>query len=295
MLIRIRNPSRTEATLLAVVGLVLFIIVVGLGVADYRRRDLEINVVLLALAAVVGTPVVLLANAAELTLVGRLVDVRLPYRTSLVTSVTASAANILPLPGSVLVRSWVLNRGGASVRQVVGATAMAGVAWLVATFSLTGLAAVVGGFPAGWLLLAAAAAGMVPLRLMVNRTGHGHPLTVAALFGVEVTTVLAELGRYWVVLAALGVDSDLTIVSALVLANVLATATGLFPGGLGVRELIAGLLGSFISLPAGVAITASASDRIATSIVLGVILLGVGLSKGTLHLDSQIRGEVADA
>lgn len=294
MLIRIRNPSRTEATVLAVVGLVLFVIVVGLGVADYRRRDLEVDVGLLVLAALVGTPVILLANAAELTLVGRLVDVHLPYRTSLVTSVTASAANILPLPGSVLVRSWVLNRGGASARQVVGANAMAGVAWLVATFALTGLAAVIGGFPAGWLLVVAAVAGTVPLGLMVNRTGHGRPLTVAALFGVEVSTVLAELGRYWVVLAALGVDSDLTVVSALVLANALATATGLFPGGLGVRELIAGVLGSFISLSAGVAITASASDRIATSVVLGVILLGVGLSKGTLHLDAQIRGEAAD-
>ncbi len=294
-MLRIRNPSRREAAALAVAGLILFVVVVGIGVADYRSRELKIDAGLLAVAAVVGTPTVLALNAAELALVGRLVNVRLAYRKSLVASVTASAANILPLPGSVLVRSWVLNRGGASARQVVGANAMAGVAWLVATFVLTGTAAVVGGFAAGWLLVGVGVAGTVPLALMVRRAGHGHPVILVALFGVEVGTVLAELGRYWVVLVALGVDSDLTVVSALVLANALATATGLFPGGLGVRELIAGILGSFISLSAGIAITASASDRIATSIVLGLILLGLGISKGSMHLDAQIRGEAADA
>lgn len=81
----------------------------------------------------------------------------------------------------------------------------------------------------------------------------------------------SEIGRYLVVLHALGLGARFDRAAPLVLANVLSTVVGVFPAGLGVREVLSGLLSYLSDLEAALAVTTSAADRMATTLVLGVM------------------------
>lgn len=272
-LARARRPGPRARGLILTVATIGFLAIVAWGVNGYRSSGLEVRLPIIILAASVGALLALALNAIELRIMGSAAEAELTTREATIATLFASAANSLPLPGSVLVRGWSLTRKGADLATVVRIQATAGATFVAVALTLTGpvlaTSAPIVGLAFGTLGLAAVA-GLLAWA----------PRYVRRLMVVEAAMVGSELARFSLVLAALGVEVTAARAAGLVVANVLAVAIGVFPAGLGVREALAAVLARATSLAAPIAVTVSVTDRVATSLVLAV-LVGLAWSFGS--------------
>jgi len=111
---------------------VVFVVVGILGwralPVEDRHLDLAAALVVLVLLA----PLTTLLNGLEYVGVARLVGKHPSLQKALHIAVLGTAANLLPVPGAVLVRVEALRRGGTSVRRSPAASACAAFLWAAA-------------------------------------------------------------------------------------------------------------------------------------------------------------------
>lgn len=271
---RLRRPpsARSRRRLLAA-AVVLFVAASVYAIANLPPAPSERNWALLAFLVLVLVPVTISINAQEFRLtarsVGREVDLRSAFR----VSVMSSAANLLPVPGAVVVRSKALFDDGTTLARSLASPAIVGMAW-IATTALP--AAVMLWMVASPLLgIACGAAGIAGLAIswasLVRLDPERPALLMAQIIMVEALSTLVTVIRYLVVIAAFGFDPDIGEALGLAVAGVLATAAGFFPGGLGLREVLGAAIAPLVGLDPAVAVLATGVDRVAGLIVLGVM------------------------
>ena len=227
-----------------------------------------------SLVAVAGALVLpgALANAEEFRVSARVLGQTVTRRAALRVAVIAAAFNVLPVPGSVIVRAGALTRGGSTTKQAAGSTAAVGVAYVAVAVTLVGAVQMPRSpWPATGLLAVGAAmftaAGLIVHRLAPR--GSTSDL-LRALLAVEVVSVGVKAVRLLVALRALGFEPTLVQAASISVATVAASAIGVFPGGLGIRELMAAAIAPTVDLPAAVGLAGTALDR-----VIGVAILSV--------------------
>ena len=252
-------------------GVLLAITAAGVAVATvwaWRSSDLAFGdlewlpiVVLFAVAA----PVSLLLKAAEFRVAAAIADQRPGVGRCLDVAVLSSAANLLPLPGSLLVTVQSLSEDGTTYGTAVNASAVPGLTWL----SITGL---VGGGAIAiegnlWLGLAVAAGGLVVATVAATMFVRTAPVEGRVILGGVI--VLVEAGwlatsalRLGLAVAALGVSIDPLQAVALSVAGAITVAIGFFPGGLGVREALIAALAPIIGLELDTGVLLGTLDRI---------------------------------
>lgn len=230
---------------------------------------------LLAVMVLVGPVCTISCNALEYVQQHRLVGSHVSFAAAARISVLGTAANLLPLPGSVLVRTQAIATAGAGYRKAASTTALVGIAWLGATGIIAGPAAISAG--AAWLvMISVTLAGLALLGLTyvwVRRLAP--PAGAANVFGsivaVEIATTVVGGLRLFAIIVGLGLDVDTAQALALTLSGALAAATGILPAGLGIREAMTAAIASVVDLPAAVGFVAAAADRLAGLLVVGVI------------------------
>ncbi|HUF31904.1 MAG TPA: lysylphosphatidylglycerol synthase domain-containing protein [Acidimicrobiales bacterium] len=212
-------------------------------------------------------------NAAEFAVSALFLGVRPGVADSLRVSILASAANVMPIPGAALVRTQALKRLGLGYRQALSATAVIGLAW-VATGALVAGALLVPSAQAlvGGLALAAGVVGWgVAVILLLRQVGTaGTRRALPRVAAVEMASVAVGIARTWVVLRALGFDAGLAEAAALLGAAIVASAAGIFPGGIGIREVLSAAVGAVVGLPAAAGALMAAVDRIVGYAVLAL-------------------------
>lgn len=256
------DPRRQRLVL--VVAAVVFLVA---AIAAWRALpplDGDVRPWALILVPLVGTPLTIVANALEYAVLGRMLSLTVRRGDALRVSILATAANLLPVPGAVLVRVRALRRLGAGLRETLSATALVGVAWIAVAVVVAGTALVARRPVAGALVLAA---GVGALGLFAALTGRGQPRTVrvrwwAEVAAVELLAVTAGSLRLYLALLGIGFDVDVVDAVALNASAVVASATGIFPGGLGVRELLAAMVSPLVGLHPSVGLLATAVDRV---------------------------------
>ena len=132
----------------------LLVGVVGWRALPAGHRHLDLGAALLVL--LVLAPLTTLLNGLEYVGVARLVGQQPPLRRALHVAVLGTAANLLPVPGAVLVRVDALRRGGSSVGRSTAASVCAAFLWAsalgwivfreaVSLYTLAGAVLIVGG------------------------------------------------------------------------------------------------------------------------------------------------------
>ncbi len=279
------RSGRARAVAYAV-AVVLFVVTAVIGFAslppstDRARPALFVLVLLLA-------PLVSVMNAAEYALTARYAGVRVRPVDAIAVAVLSTAANLAPVPGSVLVRAAALRRRGTGYRTAGGVVVAASVAWLSVTAVLGGLALLVldgGRVVAGAALLTAGIAGISGAHRLAggHRIDGGRRLT-GALLAVEAVTVAVGALRLFLCIRALGYDVDAVQATTLTFASVLASAAGVFPGGLGLREALAAAIGPLVSLPAAVAAAGASIDRLLGLPIVLVASAGFAVARRSDH------------
>jgi uncharacterized membrane protein YbhN (UPF0104 family) len=242
--------------------------VIGLTIFAWRSSDLEPGdlrwwAVLTSL--LIAAPVSLALRALEFDAAARLLGQSPTLDRSFRVAVVASAANLLPLPGSLIVNVRSLSEDGSTYSRALAASAVPGLSWL-------GLVGLVGG--TGIVVNDAAAVGAIVI------CGGGLALVVAArLFlatgpddgarvRLAVRIALVELGwlaisatRLLLALVALGESASISQAVALSVAGALTVAIGFFPAGLGVREILVAAIAPIVGIPFDTGVLVGVLDR----------------------------------
>jgi hypothetical protein len=267
------SPAR-QRWLLAAAGVLFVVAAVAAAVNLPDDVDRDPDWLALAVVGVAGPLLTIVCNGGEFVVQGRLLGRRLHLGEAVRVSVLGTAANLLPLPGSILVRTQAL-AGRDGYRRAAASTMVAAVAWIGATAALgAALTAFVDGAEALTATLAAAAAvlfvttGMLVARL---RPPSERLAVFGALLGVEAATAAVGAARFYLTIRFLGLDATAAQAIALTMSGVLASATGIFPAGIGIREAIAGAISPLVGLSASVGVVAAAVDRVFGLAVLAVV------------------------
>lgn len=263
-LARARPPESIRASLLGI-ALLVFVVVMVLAVLRLPSFQLHGRWVLVAALAAMVTFTV---NVGEFWLAARWLNVRVRAREAVQVSILASAANLAPIPGAILVRARDLFSRGAEGSEITRALATIGAAWVAVSLLVAGVSLYLAeqlAFSISALLLGVLVIFSLPL--LVARSSSAA-LQVWQAVSVESFSVAAHAAAYFATYRALGFDAEKWQVLTLPLAGALSNASGFVPGGLGLRELLAGALVELVSLPASTGVIASAFDRILGLVVL---------------------------
>jgi uncharacterized membrane protein YbhN (UPF0104 family) len=288
---RPRDARRRRLSLAA--ALILFVGGSFLAVLQLPDVEQEPRWELLVVVVLLGVPLTLALNAAEYQVSAAIVAYRVPFRRALRVAVLATAANLLPIPGAVLVRAHAIRKLGGSYARIAVSTGVVGICF-VATASLLASGVLLasgeiafGGVLAGAGLLAFALA----LALLVPERGsrEGLRLLVAAAARAA-GAILVKAARLYLVLIAFGYDAGATQALTLTVATVAATSLGFFPAGLGAAEALAAALSPLVGLSAAVGFLVSAVDRLISVVGLALVAGGIAL------LDRRVKdGEPASS
>ncbi|HAB58569.1 MAG TPA: hypothetical protein DCE75_11005 [Acidimicrobiaceae bacterium] len=271
-------PTRYRLPLLIIAAVALTVAMVW----AWNRAELTIDDLSwepLAALALVAAPASLLLKAAEFVVAARIAGQRPGLRLAMETAVVSSAANLLPLPGSLLVTVKTLADGGTGYGGAVAANAVPGMAWLGITGMVGGSALVVEGATAvGLIALVGGVVALVGAGAVFRSTGpsDGRPALVLAILLVETGWLAVSGLRFTLAAAVIGVDLALPQALALSVASAITVAIGFFPGGLGVREALIAALSPLIGLDLETGVLLGAVDQM---VWLGFLALaGVGLT-----------------
>ena len=288
------GPGRRRLGL--ALALVLFVGGAVLGALSLPDVEQEPRWELLAVVGLVGLPLTLAVNAAEYQVTAAILDYRIPFVAALRVGVLATAANLLPIPGAVLVRAHAVRKLGAPYGKIVLSTGAVGICFVGTTCLMAGaVLAASGELAFGGVLLGA---GLVLLALALvllvrergRRTGVRLLLATAAR---ATAAIVVKAGRLYLILVAFGYDAGVTQALTLTLAAIIALSLGFFPGGLGAAEVLAAALSPLVGLSAAVGFVASAVDRLVSLFGLAVIAGGVILLDRRRHRAGSSRGEQA--
>lgn len=284
-----RSPSTERALLVA--AAVLFVVITALSLSELPPLRDDARWWLLAPAALlslVGTAL----NGGEVWLGARLHGVRVRPRVAFSTSALSSAANLMPVPGAALVKVRALRQHGLGTGLAVRATAGLGIVWVGLGLVLAGALQLASDATVGAI---AALVGLAVTVLGLASLGRTTWARRGEAVALETASVLATTVRLTLVLAALGFDGDVADAAALAAAGIVASAAGLFPGGLGLRELLSGLTAGLVGLDPAVGVVVAAVDRVVTLAVLGVISGALIASGSADAVADEVAPDVADA
>jgi hypothetical protein len=248
-----------------------------------------------AVAFVVAAPASLALKAAEFRVAARVVGQRPGRRRSIDVAVMSSAANLLPLPGSLLVTVRSLSEDGSSYGRALAASAVPGLAWLGITGLVGGTAiAVEGPVWLGGLTVAAGVGALLGAGALFRTTApvDGRAALAVSILAVEAGWLAVSAVRLGLAVTALGVSVEPTQALALSVAGALTVAIGFFPGGLGVREALIAGLSPLIGLPFDTGILIGSLDRVVWLLFLAIAATVLLRHRGTVPKGKGDEGRV---
>jgi hypothetical protein len=229
---------------------------------------------LLPILILVTAPLTILINAAEFKTMAAINHHSVKWIDSTRLTVLAAASNLLPLPGGIVIRTQALRQKGSSYKGALAANGAAGIAWIGAGSITVGLLflGTSGRRIAAAVLITVGLVCMYSVWALLRKTNrHNAATLLVRLLIIELLTVGIGAVRLFIAIRFIG--ESMTAVQAVAIsgAGIISAAVGIFPAGLGLREALAGLIGTAVGLTAAESIAASAADRVTTQ--LGLALL----------------------
>lgn len=274
---RAASRGRQRAVLAATA--IVFVVAAVLAWRSLPEIDGEVRWWPFVLVVLVGVPASIWNRGAEFAAIARLTGEHVSAREHLRVAVIGMAANLLPVPGSVMVRGDVLRRRGVGLRAIGWATAVTAAVWVGSTAAVAGLLLAVMS-PRHLLGIAVALTGAAicagATLSILRRPGVSHPVRQAVyMHRVQVVGIAYGGLRLWAVLKGLGYDAGLDQAVGLTVAGVVSSAVGFAPGGLGVRELTAAAISPIVGLPASIGLVAASLNRLLELAVLSPVSIGL--------------------
>jgi hypothetical protein len=231
---------------------------------------------------VVGVPLAIGILTAEQHVSTKLAAVHVRIVSSFKTAVTASAANYLPIPGAALVRIGALSRAGSGAGRATTVAATLGVIWLAATAMATAPGLLVAD---RWVVAIGAMTGGVTVlvaTIAILRARYGLSAGILAL-SVGAVVVKVAINGLTLYMGLRAVGAIVSPWSALLISasSVIASALGVAPGGLGIREFFSGVLAAIGGVDPALATLGTVVERAVMTVGLGAAILVASTMRST--------------
>lgn len=215
----------------------------------------------------IGVPVTICLNAVEFGILARLGGVQIPMVKILEITVLGSAANLLPLPGSTLVRVAALKAGGATLFKGTSSTIVVGVIWVSVAFGYSGAwMLTISNDLVGYLFLAIGALVFLGCVIWWRLLEGGYFLLLYMLV-TRLLLVITDSARLFLCFVALSAGASFAQASALAVASVLGSAVSVVPAGLGIREGVAAAISPVVGLAAAFGFLSAFLNRLVDLVV----------------------------
>lgn len=250
----------------------------GFTFSLYHQPDMLDNIeaspfLILIFAAI---PATIALNSFEFLLSARLINQRISFLKATEITIIGSAANMLPLPGSTIVRIAALTAGGAKLKLGIIATALVALVWFGVAFAYCG----------SWLFVSGrtvigSATVMIGLAFLLfyfsAAFGMMRRWKEPVLISVnKLALVLIDAIRIYLCLMALGIDAVFAQASVLTISGVLGSAVSIVPAGLGLREAVSAAIGPLIALAVSAAYLATSLNRLADLAIIATTAAFLG-------------------
>ena len=244
---------------IAVIGFIA-----GIVFSIHKQPDILYNLQSLPviLLIVIATPITVVLNTGEFLLSARLIGQHLSFRNALEITIAGIAANMLPLPGSAMVRVAALKAAGVSYKHGASTILFVALIWVGVAFLYAGLWVInAGDLMIGGLFCVAGSVILTSVFIATLRfAGQWRvPLWIVA---TRFLMVIVDAVRMYLCLWALGVTATFAQSSVFVVSSVLGSTISLVPAGLGVREVVAAAIAPIVALAASSVFLAASLNRI---------------------------------
>ena len=217
----------------------------------------------------VGVPIIIFLSTVEFVAMARVLGKRVKLAAAFEIVIIGAAANLLPIPGGAVTRVTALTLAGVGLREAAATMAMMTVMWLGLAVVVAGAAVTYLGSPTIGIAASIAGAGAVLFSCIFPGANQIRRGAVFASLVVKLLLVLADGGRMYLALYALGFAVKPEQALVLVVAGALGSAVSIMPAGLGVREALAALVAPFAVLAASTGFLAAALSRMVDLAVVG--------------------------
>jgi hypothetical protein len=106
------------------------------------------------------------------------------------------------------------------------------------------------------------------------------PTALIRVIVVEAASVATAAFRFWLLFLGLSIPVRTSVPFVLPVAGALASAAGVFPSGLGLRELLVALLSPLVGLAPAAGFLASSAGRVCGTVALAPISLALAVRPG---------------
>lgn len=269
------------------VSLAVFVVATILALRGLPPIDGGVRWAPLLLVAALLVPIGTVANAGEYAVTVAASGGRVRLLPAIRVALLASAANLLPIPGAVLVRVQAMRNLGVSYKRAAGMTGVVGLGFVgVAVLCVGALQLASGELDAAGAALTAGGLGCLALVAYALRSNPSPVRLFGGLVLVELLSMSIKTLRLLAVLMALRSDAGLREAAALALALVISLVVGIFPGGLGIREVLTGILAPTVGLDPALGVVVAAVDRVVGLSSLAVLSgLFMFFSRGSASTD----------
>lgn len=292
-----RRTSRRQQRVLLGVAALVFAVAAIVAFTNLPDTDEAVSWAPILVGGLVGFPITTLILAYEYRASGLVLGHRIDLGRCLRITILGSAANLLPLPGSVVVRVRALAEMGSTYGQGLAASAVVGALFVGLTIAIAGIAQVFGGHPVlgvVWLLPGLAIYGVGYL-LLRRHAGPRAPRVAGYITVVEGALVATGAARLFLFLLGLGFDPSLSDAVALTVAGALASAVAFFPAGLGMRELLVAGISPLVGLSAAAGLAAAVVDRLFRFVLLGLFAGVLASRPSPTPADTDVEATEAGA
>ena len=250
--IRGYRPSPAAEKRILLVSMLVLVLGIYLSLRDYPGILTHIDWQAIALVMLIGVPFTALVNALEFLVSARMVGATFPILRAMKVTVVGSAANMLPLPGSTMVRILALKASGVNFAKGTSITLLLALVWNGMALFYAGLMLLQ--FDAGVVAwgLGVTGAGVLLASAWATRHSGAGMSDFLRIVVLKFAMVLIDAVRIYLCFLALRLDVSFAQASTFVVSSVFGSAVSIVPAGLGVRELASAAMAPLV----GVAVAA---------------------------------------
>ena len=283
LLRRFRALAQQHRVAFAVVGFALFFGFIVYAVATFPTEDIDtLSPWYLVPAVAVVAPLMQLAKALEFRAQARMLGEHIELHECHEVTLNASIANLMPVPGSVLVRTARLSRNNSTTHAALTAI-VAGLCWLGVSMTLCGAALIAVSVASAGAALTCLGIALAAAAYGLGRSLPGSLSGFGELILVEVLLTAVGAASMYLAFRAIGFDIDVLQTVVVAVSGPLASAAGIFPSGIGLSEALVSGLGTLLDIPAQLGFLAAALSRLTTTIGLFVGRAVVALRAAAAH------------
>lgn len=270
-----------------IIALAVFIVGSVWSIQEILNANLIFNYYYLVIILLVAAPISLLLSISRFQILARLYGGRFTFVESANVVILGGLANLLPIPGALLVRLAAIRTKVGSKKSVLANAIGVGL-WLIACLLVLS-------FAFFWELDTNYDAALFVLSIlllfvltMFLRYTNGSIKYFLQLCLVQIPLTVVNTLRLWLLCLSIGYVVDLILPASVSLASILVSGASITPGGIGVAELMSSSIAHQLNYPASVGFIMLSGNRLITWIWFSLALLVIR----KLDIDQKVTKSV---